>query len=204
MTSHNCSPCERTEPECGACAGGSEKVQHVNPGPASLNPIVIDDSYRERKKDTMTPPQQHCIKEDVCQRYLSAHSGYNEDEPDTSEPCIFSCMKRASRPATPRPPCEECIYQAQAAKAREEMTDDRTCKTCYHPVCMQRTTTSNAYKNCVSRTTLDSELLWVRGRLEQVCTENKCVRDELSGALGKVSYIIRMREESLRQEREQR
>lgn len=49
-------------------------------------------------KSPMTP-QPHCIKEDVCQRYLSAHSGYNEDEPDTSEPCIFSCMKRASRHA---------------------------------------------------------------------------------------------------------
>lgn len=66
-------------------------------------------------------PRQHCDHECVCARYQASHSDFEDEDADA---CTLACMQRSSLPATstekPRPPCEECIYQAQTAKAREE------------------------------------------------------------------------------------
>lgn len=71
----------------------------------------------------MTPPQQQNPNEllsitreelERCCSQMSA-AGYK-----VSANYVEASVLSRSRPATPRPPCEECIYQAQAAKAREE------------------------------------------------------------------------------------
>jgi len=54
-----CEDCE------GPCSKAGVKEKHVHPGPASLNPVVIDDSYLSAK-GPKTSPQQHCNHERKC------------------------------------------------------------------------------------------------------------------------------------------
>jgi len=65
----------------------------------------------------MTQPQ-HCDHECVCVSYPDKYYG-NSPPCDTSKGTRYKCPHDTrSRPhnSTPRPPCEECIYQAQSAE----------------------------------------------------------------------------------------